>query len=76
MAHEAKVVWSADSPCGLRCVDITARPEGGFAWARFRRDPDDPAGWRPEGPGQSGFRTLMAALEAARAETAWMGEVT
>lgn len=76
MAHEAKVVWSVNSPCGLRCVDITARPEGGFGWASYRRDPEDPVGWRPEGPGQSGFGSFTAALQAASAETAWIGEVT
>ena len=75
MAHEAKVVWSANSPCGLRCVDITARPEGGFAWAGYRRDPEDPTGWRPDGVGQRGFGTFEAALAAARAESGWMGEV-
>jgi hypothetical protein len=72
MAHRAKVVASVESPCGLRCCDVTAEPGGGFAWASFRRDPEDGHGWRPEGPGAAGFATAEAAMRAARAATGWM----
>ena len=72
MAHRHKVLRSLESPCGLRCVDITARAEGGFGWAAFRRDPEDPHGWRMGEGEASGFANPEAALAAARADVRWL----
>ncbi len=63
---------SVDSPCGLRCVDVTAVPGGGFAWASYRRDPEDGHGWRADGWGAQGFATLDAALAAAGRDIGWL----
>ncbi|MCC1493478.1 hypothetical protein [Cognatishimia sp. F0-27] len=75
MAHRHKVLKSFESPCGLRCVDITARAEGGYGWAAFRRDPEDPTGWRSSEGNAAGFECVDAALDAARADVVWLEEV-
>lgn len=74
MAHRVKVVHSYGSPCGLRCVDITAEPEGGFGWSSYRRDPEDTFGWRADGLGDTGFDSVPAAIEGARSCIGWMGD--
>ena len=75
MAHKHKVLKSLESPCGLRCVDITLRAEGGYGWAAFRRDPEDPHGWRSSEGCAAGFATPDDALDAARRDVAWLESV-
>lgn len=74
MAHAAKVLESVESPCGLRCVDIVHAPDERYGWARYRRDPEDGHGWRPDGWGEAGFRSAAEARAAAEAENGWMAD--
>ena len=41
------VVISFEDDTGLHCVDVLEIPGQGFR--EFRRDPEDPHGWRPTG---------------------------
>ena len=43
------VVISFEDDTGLHCVDILEIPGQGFGFRVFRRDPEDPHGWRPTG---------------------------
>ena len=43
------VVISFEDDTGLHCVDILKIPSQGFGFQEFRRDPEDPHGWRPTG---------------------------
>ncbi len=74
MAHPNKVVRSIESPCGTRCVDIYKTPEGAYGFAEYRRDPEDPAGWRLIGAeSASTYRTEAGALAEARRLVGWLG---
>ena len=43
------VVISFEDDIGLHCVDVLEIPGQGFGFREFRRDPEDPHGWRPTG---------------------------
>ena len=43
------VVISFEDDTGLHCVDVLEIPGQGFGFREFRRDPEDPHGWRPTG---------------------------
>ena len=43
------VVISFEDDTGLHCVDVLEIPGQGFGFQEFRRDPEDPHGWRPTG---------------------------
>ena len=43
------MVCSFEDDTGLHCVDILEIPGQGFGFREFRRDPEDPHGWRPTG---------------------------
>ena len=43
------VVISFEDDTGLHCVDTLEIPGQGFGFRVFRRDPEDPHGWRPIG---------------------------
>lgn len=73
MAHLGKVTRSIDAPCGTRCVDIYANPDGSFGFAEYRRNPEDGRGWHPAGaPPEAGFATEAEALAKARRRVAWL----
>ena len=71
MAHRHKVLRSLTAADGLHCVDVTRR-EGGLVWQAFRRDPEDPYGWRPLGPVSAPHQTEEAALTEARETLGWV----
>jgi len=67
------VLRSINSVDGFRCVDIFQREDGGVGFARFRRDPEDPHGWRPDGPPDPPiFKDESEARAAAEAAVAWL----
>jgi len=43
------VILSVEDDIGLHCVDILEISGQGFGFREFRRDPEDPHGWRPTG---------------------------
>ena len=49
--HKAKpvVIRSIEDDTGLLCVDIVEHVGHGFGFQEFRRDPEDPFGWRATG---------------------------
>ena len=73
MAHRNKVARSLESPCGTRCVDIFRRPDGSFGFAEYRRDPEDPSGWRATGVESTApLASEAAALSTARISIGWL----
>ena len=73
MAWKNLVLRSINSVDGLRCVDIFQHEDGGVGFARFRRDPEDPLGWRPDGPPDPRiFKDESEARAAAEAAVAWL----
>ncbi len=73
MAHVNKVARSINDGDGLRCVDIFVRPDGSFGFEEYRRDMEDPHGWRAVG-GHDGaiFDTAETAFDAARKRVPWL----
>jgi len=43
------VIKSLQDQDGLRCVDLFQINNGTISWDEWRRDPEDPSGWRPTG---------------------------
>ena len=75
MAHENKVIRSINLSGGHICVDIFRRPDGGFGFDEYRRDPEDGRGWFSIGHhGGDRFDNYEAALTAARSRIAWLDE--
>ena len=67
------VLRSINSVDGFRSVNIFQRKDGGVGFARFRRDPEDPHGWRPDGPPDPRiFKDESEARAAAEAAVAWL----
>ncbi len=66
------VMRSIEAPGGGRCVDLYRRPDGGWGFAEYRRDPEDPRGWAAIGVEAEGFGSEAAALDAARAAVGWL----
>lgn len=76
MAHTNKVCRSLETPDGGRCVDIFRRGDGSYGFAEYRRDAEDPRGWYPTGfHGAGVYATEQAALDAASAAVAWLGQL-
>lgn len=76
MAHVNTVIRSVNLPGDAICVDVFRRPDGSFGFDEFRRDPEDRRGWFAIGHhGTARFGTADAALSAARASVAWLGDV-
>ena len=74
MAGREVVVRSIESPDGTYCVDIFRRADASFGFAEYRRDPEDPRGWRPTGRrSDEGLATGDAALAEARRLIPWVG---
>ncbi len=73
MSGRNVVIRSIESPDGLHCVDVFRRPDGGFGFAEYRRDPEDPSGWHPTGR-QADVPSASAesALSEARRHVPWL----
>lgn len=73
MSHKNKVIHSINLPGDHVCVDVFMRPDGGFGFDEFRRDPEDVRGWFSIGHhGGDRFDSAEAALAAARRRIAWL----
>ena len=71
--RRALVIRSIETPAGERCVDLFRREDESFGFEEYRRDGEDPAGWRPVGGyGEARFGDQEAALRAARAAVPWL----
>ena len=68
-----KVFKSINDITNTLCVDIISNGQGKFSFKCFRRDPEDNAGWYPNGP-ESDFLYYSAqeAQKAASAIVPWM----
>lgn len=67
------VARSIESADGLRCVDVFRAGDGRYRYDEWRRDPEDPAGWRPTGAaGTAAFDTLDDAVSAAERQFGWL----
>lgn len=65
------VLQSLEDEDGLRCVDIIAVSDADsqhITWAEYRRDPEDPSGWRPVLDIPLKARPRFESPEAARAQ--------
>lgn len=75
MADKPLVLRSVNNRDGCRCVDIFRRPDGGFGFEEYRRDPEDGRGWFPVGGHASGVWPSEAeAWREALARVAWLKE--
>lgn len=67
------VLLSIEDETGLFCVDILELPDQGYGFREFRRDPEDPHGWRPTGIAHDCMLdTRDLALETARKAVTWL----
>ena len=70
------VVRSIETTDGLRCIDIVRMSDGTFGWAEYRRDNEDPRGWRPTGiESRRVFHDCVAAEKSALGTIGWLAEV-
>jgi len=69
------VINSVEDESGMNCVDVTSRPEGGFSFKVFRKDPEDEGRWTLVAD-YSGFRfgTEEEALCNAAVKIPWLAE--
>ncbi len=75
MTEKPVVLRSIESVDGTRCVDLFRRADGSFGYEEYRRDPEDPGGWRPlGGHGDSAYADEPAALAAAKSAVGWLYE--
>jgi len=73
MNRKPIVHMSLNCPDGWRCVDVIKHPSGLYSWCEFRRDPEDPRGWRPIGTASVGsFANAELALADARRVVGWL----
>ena len=76
MRSKNLVVKSINAAGEDRCVDLFRRPDGTFGFEEYRRDVEDQRGWFAIGFfAERTFDTDTAALAAAVAAVAWLGEV-
>jgi len=67
------VVMSFEDDAGLYCVDVLELPGHGFGFREFRRDPEDPHGWRPTGLAYNcTLDSYDEALAKARRAVRWL----
>ena len=75
MTEKPVVLRSIESVDGVRGVDLFRRADGSFGFEEFRRDPEDPGGWRPLGGHAEGaYADEEAALAAAKSAVGWLGD--
>ena len=69
------VINSVEDESGMNCVDVTSRPEGGFSFKVFRKDPEDEGHWTLVAD-YSGlhFDTEDEALHNAAVKIPWLAE--
>jgi len=66
------VISSIETADGSRCVDLFRRPDGTYGFEEYRRDPEDPHGWRAVAAyGRLVFETEDAARAKAGRRVAW-----
>jgi len=76
MSPKNLVVESIETADGSRCVDLFRRPDGTYGFEEYRRDPEDPHGWRPMvSYDRLVFETEDTARAEARRRVAWLGSV-
>ena len=69
------VAMSIENDMGLHCVDILELPGHGFGFREFRRDPEDPHGWRPTGLAHDcTLASRDQALAKAREAAEWLNK--
>ena len=70
------VVISVEDDIGLHCVDILKISGQGYGFREFRRDPEDPHGWRPTG---LAFNCTLSSYDKAMVEARraiqWLNEL-
>lgn len=67
------VLASLEGDDGLRCVDIYRTNDGEIFWDEWRRDPEDPSGWRATGRrSRAAFETEDDAKQAAVTQVDWL----
>ncbi|MAW13383.1 MAG: hypothetical protein CML57_04090 [Rhodobacteraceae bacterium] len=67
------VVTSIEHDSGLYCVDILEFPSHRFGFREFRRDPEDPHGWRPTGLAHDcTLKSAALALLKAKGVIGWL----
>jgi hypothetical protein len=69
------VINSVEDESGMNCVDVARRPEGGFSFKVFRKDPEDEGRWTLVAD-YSGlhFDTEEEALRNAAEKIPWLAE--
>jgi len=74
MSAKNLVIESSETADGSRCVDLFRRPDGTYGFEEYRRDPEDPHGWRAiAAHGGLVFETEDAARAEARRRVKWFG---
>jgi len=69
------VVISIEDDTGLLCVDVLEFKGHGFGFCEFRRDPEDPHGWRPTGLAhECTLNSRDLALVRARTAIGWLNQ--
>ena len=69
------VLRSIVSVDGTRGVDLFRRADGSYGYEEFRRDHEDPGGWRPlGGPAEGAYADEPTALAAAKSAVGWLDE--
>ena len=69
------VAMSIENDTGLHCVDILELPGHGFGFREFRRDLEDPHGWRPTGLAHDcTLASRDQALAKAREAAEWLNK--
>ena len=70
------VIISVEDDIGLHCVDILEIYGQGFGFREFRRDLEDPHGWRPTGLAiNCTLSTYDQAVVKARRAIQWLNEL-
>ena len=73
VAKKPLVLMSLEDETGLLCVDVLELPGEGYGFQEFRRDPEDPHGWRPTGLAHDCVLiSCDLALKAAHKSVTWL----
>lgn len=75
MKRQRRVLKSINDETAQRCVDVFLRADRTFGFEEYRRDGEDARGWFAIGGHEAlVFANEDAALGAARAAVAWLGQ--